>query len=214
MNNKRRHILCILILIMTSLFLSSCGEPSLCTLSGIDITKYTVQEDKKVAVKINGSDTDLSKLSNGPGVIFCYCFGDATFEGQVSDAVTPFANLVKTKLIIDYDNNSKILTFDNTDLFAFERQNSKIGSPTYCYNLYGDISGTSINNKILTLEYEDNRQFDLNGDKFYTKELPDDVTGQYIYIYAAFSAEEGSFSNNYWSKLVYLGRVGMVGPTT
>lgn len=213
MNNKRRHTLCILILIMTSLFLSSCGEPSLCTLSGIGIYKNTdITVPKTVSVKIDGSDTDLTKLTSGPGVIFCYCFGDNMID--TSGPIEPFKNLVKTKLIIDYDNNSKILTFDNTDLFAFERLNSKISSPSYCYNLHGDISGISINNKILTLLYEDNRQFDLDGAKFYTKDLPEDIEGQYIYIYAAFSAEEGSFSNNYWSSLVYLGSVAMVNTTT
>jgi len=213
MNNKRRHTLCILILIMTSLFLSSCGEPSLCTLSGISITKQSTSDEKKVSVKISGSDTDLSKLSTGPGVLLCYAFGSATMDPD--EAKTPFANLVKTKLIIDYDDNSSILTFgsDNTVLYAFARNEagtSRISSPEYCYNLYPYISGTTLS-KTLTLEYKNDRKFTLDGlYDFYTKTLPTDLSStSYIYIYAAFSAEEGTFSNNYWSSLVNIGRVAI-----
>jgi len=214
MNNKRRHTLCILILIMTSLFLSSCGEPSLCTLSGISITKQSISDEKKVSVKISGSDTDLSKLTSGPGVLLCYAFGSVTMDPD--EAKTPFANLVKTKLIIDYDDNSSILTFgsDNTVLYAFSKNESgtgRISSPDYCYNLFSDISGTSLN-KTLTLEYKDGRKFTLDDAyDFYTKTLPTDTTATpYIYIYAAFSAEQGSFSNNYWSSLINLGRIEII----
>ena len=212
MNNKRRHTLCVLILIMTSLFLSSCGEPSLCTLSGIDITKIETTDDKTVSVRVHGTDTDLSKLSAGPGVILCYCFAkDVTFDYDA--AKDPFAKLVKTKLIIN--DNSSILSFgeDNTTLYAFQKNKEgdrRVSSPTYCYDLYSSISGNSID-KTLTLSYMDNREFYLenNSTTFYVGTLPDTSEYQYIYIYAAFSAEQGTFSNNYWSTLRCLGKVSI-----
>lgn len=212
MNNKRRHILCILILIMTSLFFSSCGEPSLCTLSGITLSKGSYSETA-IPMTISGSDTDLDKLTTGPGLLLCYFFEESPIPTH--EPVSSFADLVKRKLIIG-ENNS-ILTFgDNNTLYAFQKDlaGSSVSSPSYCYNLYGDISGTSIN-KSLTLTYESNRRFTLDGTPFYTKEIPEQILHtRYIHIYGAFSAEQGSFSNNYWSSLVYLGSVPVVEETT
>lgn len=211
MNNKRRHTLCILILIMTSLFLSSCGEPSLCTLSGITISKGSFSETV-IPMTISGSDTDIEKLSTGPGLLLCYFFEESSIPTE--DPKTVFANLVKRKLIIEQDNS--ILTFgDNKTLYAFQKTLSgdSVASPSYCYNLYGDISGISIN-KNLTLTYGNDRLFTLDGTPFYTTTIPDQIEHtRYIHVYGAFSAEQGSFSNNYWSALVYLGSVPVVEET-
>lgn len=207
-------------LLLPLLLVNSCGIPSYCTLNGVGISS-SISDN---SFKIRGTDTDLSKIENGPGLILCYV---PAYDGQtLSNAstssnvmISAFSKVVKTKLNIDEDLITQGVKDEGNEfsLYAFRKGNSFITGPEYHLNLSqfisesrtsidtGDMSISIVpdSDKDFVLKYktgEEEHELKLNA-----YSVSDNV--ERYYLFAAFSAEVGTFSNNWWSSLCYLGMI-------
>lgn len=225
--NKNRHlsVLIFSLILLVSVFLCSCGIPSFCTLNNISITAKT---GSKFGFNIKGTDTDLSLIEEGPGVLLMFVQGDQ--ETPYSDLtnssgiVSSFKNLSENKVYINSDNS--IITYKSGDnneytLMAFcnyvDSSFISAKTPSYTLNLknLGYISSNTVNNASFILNKEswddDKVIISIIGEEdnlIHTigAEI-DSSTNKYIYIYVALSAEVGDFSNIYWSNLKYIGSI-------
>ena len=209
MKRNRRLILCSLIILASVLFFS-CGVPTICTLNNIKVKKGTYTQST-VSFSIEGTDSDLSMVSTScPGLLVCYVANNSIAFSDSSTVTSAFKSKITNKVYIDYDNS--ILTYGNNNdkLYVFSKENgSRVLSPSYCMNLHGFISGTTMNAP-LTLTHESGQQYTINTTTIYTSS---DVVGynQYLHVFAAFTADQGNFSNAYVSDLVYLGYITLAG---
>ncbi len=209
--NSRRHILCILI-IMASLFLSSCGVPTICTLNNVSISKKS-NTDNKINFTVKGTDSDLSICSaTCPGLLLCYVEYNDPYLPDTSQVTTAFSKTVTNKVYIQ--DNNLILTTNDYKLYAFQADSdgTRVTTPSFNLNLHPYITNTTMDAE-LEMQYVADRMFTVGGNSMYIHEITDIDNQRYIHVFAAFSAEQGSFSNSYWSKLVYLGNID-INPTT
>jgi len=198
---------------MASLFLYSCGIPTICELSNINISKVTTS-DNTVRMTVKGTDTDLEKVSAYcPGLLLCYVESDndIIFDTDISNVTSKFAKSVSNSNKIFINDNNVILTTDDDQytLYAFQKdtEGTRVSTPSYSLNLHQFISGTTMNAD-LTVEYLEGTRFTVKGNSLYIRTEDRTITNNnFIYIFAAFSAEQGEFTNTYWSKLVYLGYI-------
>ena len=212
--NRIKHIL--FVLLFLSFLFYSCGIPSFCTLNNLSVSASAANH----SISISGVDTDLSKITVGPGLLICYVpfkDGESLTKPETSNnkVYSAFSELVKSKLLIE-DNFILTTKDENTDfsLYAFELGSTSVNGPSYTLDLNsaGFISNNSINTGLITIEKDESdetgKKFVLrySGDKFVSL-TADNVTDETVgyYIFAAFSAEVGLFSNNWWSNLSYLG---------
>lgn len=208
---RRRHILCFLI-IVASLFLSSCGVPTICTLNNISISKKS-NTDNKINFTVKGTDSDLSLVSEScPGLLLCYVESDDFTPINASTITSAFSKTVTNKVYINDDN--LILTVEDYKLYAFQadRNGTRVTSPSFSLNLHPYIFYKTTMDAQLEIEYIADRMFTVGGNSMYIHEITD-VDKHFIHVFAAFSAEQGSFTNSYWSNLVYLGFID-INPTT
>jgi len=214
------------ILLVVSVLFCSCGIPSFCTLNGITINSKNTND---LSFSVSGTDSDLTLVEKGPGLLLMYTYGDIpTPYADLTNStgiIKSFNSLAENKIYINANNS--ILDYkagDNIDytLYAFSNyiNNTSVAVRTPSYNIdlrnAGYIENTSI---------KDNASFRLSKRSWTDDEIIIDInnsndtviqslyvdldnsTKQYIYVYAAFSAEVGDFSNIYWSKLKYLGTI-------
>lgn len=208
---RRRHILCILI-IVASLFISSCGVPTICTLNNISISKKS-NTDNKINFTVKGTDTDLSLVSEScPGLLLCYVESDDFTPINAGTITTAFSKTVTNKVYINDDN--LILTVDDYKLYAFQADASgtRVSTPSFSLNLHPYIFYKTTMDAQLEMEYIADRMFTVGGNSLYIHEITN-VDKHYIHVFAALSAEQGEFTNSYWSGLVYLGYID-INPTT
>ena len=208
---RRRHILCILI-IVASLFISSCGVPTICTLNNISISKKS-NTDNKINFTVKGTDSDLSLVSEScPGLLLCYVESDDFTPINASTITSAFSKTVTNKVYIQNDN--LILTVDDYKLYAFQedRNGTRVTSPSFSLNLHPYIFYKTTMDAQLEMEYIVDRMFTVGGSSMYIHEITN-VDKHYIHVFAALSAEQGEFTNSYWSSLVYLGYID-INPTT
>ncbi len=207
---RRRHILCILI-IVASLFISSCGVPTICTLNNISISKKS-NTDNKINFTVKGTDSDLSLVSEScPGLLLCYVESDDFTPINASTITSAFSKTVTNKVYIQNDN--LILTVDDYKLYAFQADSdgTRVTTPSFNLNLHPYITNTTMDAQ-LEMEYIADRMFTVGGNSLYIHEITN-VDKHYIHVFAALSAEQGEFTNSYWSGLVYLGYID-INPTT
>ena len=209
---RRRHILCILI-IVASLFISSCGVPTICTLNNISISKKSSTTDNTIEFSVKGTDTDLTACSaTCPGLLLCYVEYNYPYLPDTSQVTTAFSKTVTNKVYIQ--DNNLILNTDDYKLYAFQadRNGTRVTSPSFSINLHPYIFYKTTMDAQLEMEYIADRMFTVGGNSLYIHEITD-VEKHYIHVFAAFSAEQGEFTNSYWSGLVYLGYID-INPTT
>lgn len=208
---RRRLILCFLI-IAASLFLFSCGIPTIISLKSINITRNQLS-DTSVEIIVSGNEPDLDLVSSRcPGLLLCYIVTENQEQGIMikDDVVDAFSKNFTNKIVIS-NIDSSMFKVDDYTLYAFKPDQSEyshVGSPTYNHNLHKYISGHNINAE-LTLTHYENQAYDLSdGESLYNRIYTSDVKGQkYIHIFAAFTAEEGMFTNVYLSDLSYIGYI-------
>jgi len=205
---RRRHILCLL-MIMASLFLYSCGIPTICTLNNININKVTTT-DNTVQMTVKGTDTDLEKVSSScPGLLLCYVETDDFVFTDSSKITSEFSKTVSNNSKIFINNNNEILTTDDYVLYAFQKDaaGARVSTPSYSLNLHPYITGVTMDAD-LTLEHVEGQQFAIKANSLYIRtEDREKTRNNFIHVFAAFSAEQGEFTNTYWSSLVYLGYI-------
>ena len=209
---RRRHILCLLI-IVASLFLYSCGVPTICTLNNLSISKVS-KSDNTVEFTIKGTDSDLDLVSTScPGLLLCYVESNSFVLTNVSEVTNAFSNTVTNKVYID--NNNVILTTDNYTLYAFQKdtEGTRVSTPSFSLNLHPDITDTTMDADII-VEYVADQEFfitdSINNQNLYViNEDRAQTENYFIHIFAAFSAEQGDFTNTYWSNLLYVGCIDM-----
>ena len=163
---------------------------------------------------MKGTDTDLEKVSAYcPGLLLCYVESDndIIFDTDISNVTSKFAKSVSNSNKIFINDNNVILTTDDDQytLYAFQKdtEGTRVSTPSYSLNLHQFISGTTMNAD-LTVEYLEGTRFTVKGNSLYIRTEDRTITNNnFIYIFAAFSAEQGEFTNTYWSKLVYLGYI-------
>lgn len=210
---RRRHILCILI-IVASLFISSCGVPTICTLNNISISKISSTTDNTIEFSVKGTDSDLSLVSEScPGLLLCYVESDDFTPINASTITSAFSKTVTNKVYINDDN--LILTVEDYKLYAFQADTAgtRVSTPSFSLNLHKYINYSTTMDAQLNIEYAGAQEFTVGGKSIYIHEITDIDKQQYIHVFAAFSAEQGDFTNSYWSNLVYLGYID-INPTT
>ena len=107
------------------------------------------------------------------------------------------------------DEDNSILKSDSYKLCVFQADSSgsRVSSPSYNLNLHPFITERTISAD-LTLSYNTEDDVYQLESLLGTKNLYiSDNDKQYIRVYAAFTAEEGAFTNVYISKLIYLGYI-------
>lgn len=211
-----------MLLCVVSIFLYSCGIPTFCTLENISFTS------SNLGFTLNGIEQDLSKVEKGPGVIICYVVGDSEIPDpdliNTTGLIKHFKEITDlNKLNIANDNSiTKFTTYQGNEytLYAFNNISNQIiyrcSNPVYNIDLK---SNGYINNNSISETFSFNDIIwnvnDLNikvkdSSNNIVQNLYADLTnenGSYVYLYVAFSAEVGNFSNNYWSKLLYIGSI-------
>ena len=193
---------------MASLFLFSCGIPTICTLNNISIKAVAKEQTLEFTVK--GTDSDLSLVSEScPGLLLCYVVSDSAAFTDSSKIITAFSNTVTNKIYIQNDN--LILSTDDYNLYAFQADlnGSRVTTPSFSLNLHPCIFYSTTLDAELVMEYEGSREFSVGNDNIdYNSIYIQNITDpdmHFIHVFAAFSAEQGEFTNSYWSGLVYLG---------
>ena len=196
-------------MIMASLFLFSCGIPTIITLNNINISQIK-KSDNTVEMLVRGTDTDLEKVSAYcPGLLLCYVESDSDYLFNQDKIISAFSKTVSNNNKIYINDNNEILTTeeDKYILYAFQKdtQGTRVSTPSYSLNLHPFMSGLTMNAD-LTLEYVSGQEFKLKNNSLYIRtEDRTQTNNNYIHVFAAFSAEQGDFTNTYWSTLVYLG---------
>lgn len=183
----------------------SCGIPTICTLDNVKVAKGSTT-DTEIFFTISGTDPDLAIVSSSnPGLVLCYV---ATDDIVIDDsAVTKaFKDKVIFKVTIEDDNS--ILSYGDGDklyIFQADASGTRVGSPSYCLNLHPYIADTTMYAD-LTLKKQSTQEYTIGliSKKLYTSSSV--IQGKsFIHVFAAFTAEQGNFSNNYISQMVYLG---------
>ncbi len=194
---------------MASLFLYSCGIPTICTLNNIKVKKGSAT-DNTVQMTVKGTDTDLEKVSAScPGLLLCYVETDDFVFTDSSKITSEFSKTVSNNSKIFINNNNEILTTDDYILYAFQKDaaGARVSTPSYSLNLHPYMSGVTMDAD-LTLEHVSGQQFAIKGTSLYIRtEDREKTRNNFIHVFAAFSAEQGEFTNMYWSSLVYLGYI-------
>ena len=187
---------------MASLFLYSCGIPTICTLSNIVIRSVSKEQSLKFTVK--GTDSDLSLVSEScPGLLLCYVVSDDFTFTDSSKVISAFSKTVTNKVYIQDD--SLILTTDDHNLYAFQedKEGTRVSTPSFSMNLHPYIFYKNTMNAELVLEYAGYRRLTVgNENTGYNSLFIHNITDSdkhYIHVFAAFSAEQGEFTNTYWS---------------
>lgn len=197
---------------MASLFLSSCGVPTICTLNNISISKKS-NVDNTIEFTVKGTDSDLEMVSAScPGLLLCYVESDDFTPINAGTITSAFSKTVTNKVYINDDN--LILTVDDYNLYAFQADalGTRVQTPSFSLNLHKYINYRTTMDADLTMEYIDGQRFTVGGKSLYIHDIKD-VNKNYIHVFAAFSAEQGDFTNSYWSGLTYLGYID-INPTT
>lgn len=190
---------------MASLFLFSCGIPTICTLNNISIK--TVKQVQSLEFTVKGTDSDLSVVSEScPGLLMCYVVTDDFTFTDSSKIISAFSKTVTNKVYIQDD--SLILSTDDYNLYAFQadKEGTRVSTPSFSLNLHPYIFYKTTMDADLVMEFEGDREFTVDGNSLYIHNVSD-PDYHYIHVFAAFSAEQGDFTNTYWSGLVYLGYI-------
>lgn len=190
---------------MASIFLFSCGIPTICTLNNISIKPVNKVQSLEFTVK--GTDSDLSVVSEScPGLLLCYVVTDNFTFTDSSKINSAFSKTVTNKVYIQDD--SLILSTDDYNLYAFQadEEGTRVSTPSFSMNLHPYIFYKTTMNADLVMEFEGDREFTVGGNSLYIHNVSD-PDYHYIHVFAAFSAEQGDFTNTYWSGLEYLGYI-------
>lgn len=193
---------------MASLFLSSCGVPTICTLNNISISKKSSTTDNTIDFSVKGTDTDLTACSaTCPGLLLCYVQSNDFTPINADKITSAFSKTVTNKVYINDDN--LILTVEDYKLYAFQADTAgtRVSTPSFSLNLHPYIFNKTTMDAQLKIEYAGGQEFTVGGKSIYIHEITDIDKQQYTHVFAALSAEQGEFTNSYWSGLVYLGYI-------
>jgi len=198
---------------MASLFLFSCGVPTICELSNISINSSSATTNP-LPFSITGKDSDLSMVADDcPGLLLCYVEADSYVLSIDKKTIT---DAFKTTV----SNNNKIyinpqnIIIDKSDFTLYAFQKNKEGTqsvitPSYSLNLHDYIQYPTTMLAELELVFnKDDQKFSIAGNDLYVRDV-DRTDNHYIHVFAAISAEHGDFTNAYWSGLTYIGCINM-----
>lgn len=243
---NRRLISALFVLIMTSVFLCSCGIPTYWQPSNSTIISKRNTADGSISFDLQvdcySGDEIPSSSEGGVGLILLYHVSQDNYNadfsaikksfekeirGSIPNGLTTVRSELGTPVISFTDSNS-----DESGLYAFtmasgdKNSYSLISAPNYNLkvNAYDpmnlridlELDNESVNPTYLIKCSEANSLFsefyigysdlsctDLQSVASYYN---DSVSSyRYIHVYAAVSAQSNSFSNIYWSDIVYVG---------
>lgn len=219
MPKKNGHrTLIILIIVMVSVILCSCGIPTFCDLSNISISSTSDIS----SFNVTGSDSDVSKITAGPGLTLCYYICDETddYSSINSKMIKEFTSKSSPTLVINSDCSISEIEFSSgkyTDytLYAFSINGVRPQSPVYNISLSPYVSGTTVSASFTGGSVDKTEKtYTISASSLdYTFSFEEsDKTHEFttdtrIVIFAALTSGAGNFSTPYWSKLVYLGYV-------
>ncbi len=146
MQNRHHIISALLLVVVMSVFLSSCGIPSVdeyISMENISILPTTSNSDIILKFQMSSDNDEISRINKGPSLLLTYAIGQGTADtaitGSDRDGLVNSLNSYLEKNKIYNGENKPIVTYNSINMYSFQRLEENeftfVENPLYSFEM-------------------------------------------------------------------------------